>query len=51
MLEEGIVYRHPENRLEAIVWAKDVSSIEDVLWYHYRERWKELEITVYEAGQ
>ena len=44
MLELGIVYRHPENRFRAIVWAKDAASIPDVLRYHYRERWKDLTI-------
>ena len=42
MLEVGIVYRHPECRINAVVWAKDQASIADVLRYHYRERWSDL---------
>jgi hypothetical protein len=39
MLDEGVIYHHPETTLEAIVWAENKASIEEVLQYHYPNRW------------
>jgi hypothetical protein len=40
MLDEGVIYHHPETTLEAIVWAENKDSIEEVLQYHYPNRWR-----------
>jgi hypothetical protein len=44
MLDEGIVYRHPERRETAIVWADSEDCIKYVLRYHYSGHWSDLKI-------
>jgi hypothetical protein len=44
MLDEGVIYRHPERQQEAIVYAEDEASIPDVLNYHYRRSWNGLQM-------
>jgi hypothetical protein len=44
MLDEGVVYRHPERTENAVVWAQNAQAIPDVLTYHYRGSWSDLEI-------
>jgi hypothetical protein len=42
--DEGIWYQHPERIESAIVWAKDVLSISDVLTYHYQDSYSDVRI-------
>jgi hypothetical protein len=44
MLDEGVIYHHPERQEKAIVYAKDEASISDVLNYHYRRSWNRLQV-------
>lgn len=45
MLDEGLVYRHPERDEEAIVWAQEAAGIVAVLTYHYGQDWSDLHVS------
>lgn len=38
MLDDGFVYRRPERRIEATVWAVDRQDVMNVLRYHYSSK-------------
>lgn len=44
MLQEGVVYRHPERREDAIVWATSRDEVASVLTYHFERDWSDLKI-------
>ena len=44
MLDEGVVYRHPEQTEEVICWAENEAAISKVLNYHYGRKWNSLNI-------
>ena len=50
ILDDGIVYRHPERIETATVWAENEDNISEVLKYHYGTDWKDLQILPKERG-
>ena len=44
MLDEGVWYCHPQHTETTIVWAREATSIPDVLTYHYGRSWSDLHI-------
>ena len=52
LLDEGIVYAHPERTETATVWAESTEAIAEVLTYHYGNEWSDVRILpkqLYEA--
>jgi|RhiMetdeSRZDD1v2_1073273.scaffolds.fasta_scaffold4456501_1 hypothetical protein len=45
MLDEGVVYCHPEQTEEVICWAENEAAISKVLHYHYGRKWNSLKIS------
>jgi hypothetical protein len=42
LLEEGVIYTHPERIETAVVWAENADAIAKVLSYHSRNNWSDL---------